>query len=232
MSIPVLMRPSPLRPSWIGIAAMVVLSGALLTGCASRGGSANRPSPQPLLFGKSSFFDGAIVAEATLGPFRLNPAGGALDRRTPGPEEGEPIPVNRGGFGQRGGSDMGMGFPRGPGEEGAFGGGPGGPPGGRGGPGGGGLGGMPRQTLVITFRSLAGEPLPVGVVEVKSAIGNFVPVPEQFTLAPGGAQELEAMRASYPAAIDELEVLVALRVSGREETRVVRLQLAAPKQAP
>lgn len=228
------MRAFLLRPSWIGASAIVVFS-VLLAGCASRGDRSKRPAPQPPLAARSTFFDGALAVEAALGPFRLTPPGGALDRRPPGPGEGEPIPVTRGGFGQRDEADAGTGFPRGFEEEGAFGRGPGGYRGGpgsaRGGPGGTG-GGIPRQSMVVTFRSTASEPLSVGVVEVKSAIGNFVPVPEQFTLAPGASQELEPMRASYPAAIDELEVLIAVRVNGRDETQVLKLKLVQPKPAP
>lgn len=87
---------------------------------------------------------------------------------------------------------------------------------------------MPRQSLTVQFRSSAAEPLTLRVVEVKSAIGNFVPVPEFFPLAPGAVQALEPMRASYGEPIDELELLVVLRLDGHTETKVMNLTLANP----
>jgi hypothetical protein len=210
-------------------AAALLLFSLVLVGCSSSGrGRTDRPAPQPLLFGRTAYFDGAVIVEATLGPFRLQPAGGPLDRRPPGPDDGEPIPVSRGDFGQRGERETGTGFPRGPREEGSFGGGGGGARRtGAGGPGGAGTAGaMPRQSLVVTLRSTSTDATSLRVAQVKSALGNFVPVPETFTLAPGATQELEPMRASYPAAIDELELLVSLRRAGREETQVVKLTLA------
>ncbi len=209
---------------------MTLLLAFAAAGCASNDRTrGQRLPPQPLLFGRGTYFDDSVLVEATLGPFRLHPTGGTLDRRPPAPGEGEPIPVRGGGFGQRGEAEASGGFPRGMNDDRAFGGPSGGPGGGRAGPGGGGgLAGMPRQNLVVTFRSQAADPLMLRVVEVKSALGNFVPVPETFTLAAGASQDLEPMRASYPAAIDELELLVALRLGAREETKVLHLKLAEP----
>ncbi|HEX2100460.1 MAG TPA: hypothetical protein VHF69_07345 [Candidatus Synoicihabitans sp.] len=202
-----------------------VVAGLFLAGCSSPDRRANR-APQPLLLGRSSYFSDQVRVEVVLGPFRLHVPGDRLDRRTPEPGDGEPVPIAGGRFG----SEAGMGFPRGPGEAGAFGAGGGGggvgrrggPPGGMGGA----MDGLPRQSITVTIRSAAAQPLTVRVVEVKSALGNFVPVPEQFTLAPGAEQPLEPMRASYPAPIDELEMLVVLRLDGREESQVVKLALA------
>lgn len=223
------MPPSCWCRSLTGFIALSLL-GLAATGCASsKRGGLERPLPQPLLFGRTAYFDGAIVAETTLGPFRLNPAAETLNRRPPGPGEGEPIPVSRGGFGQRGERDAGTGFPRGFGEEGSFGTGERVDGTSRDSVGRtGGVGGLPRQMMVVTLRSTASEPVTLRVVEVKSALGNFVPVPETFTLAAGAVQELEPMRASYPAPIDELELLIVLRAGGREESKVTKLTLAEP----
>ena len=56
-------------------------------------------------------------------------------------------------------------------------------------------------------------------------LGNFVPVPEIFTLEPGQVQALEPMRASYPAPIDEIEVIVRLRTSDADEAQTLKLVL-------
>jgi hypothetical protein len=63
------------------------------------------------------------------------------------------------------------------------------------------------------------------VAEIRCALGNFVPVPEIFTLEPGQLQALESMRASYPAPIDELEVVVRLRTVETEEVQTLKLVL-------
>jgi hypothetical protein len=211
---------------WLGWSSLAIGLALTLSACSSSGRSPARPTtPQPLLFTRDVFFDGAVVAEASLGPFRLAPQSG-LNRTPPRPGEGEPIPVRDGRFGGRADRDAGGGFPRGFGEEGAFGGRETGPTSRRSAAGGQ-AAGLPRQALNVTLRSQAQEPLALRVVEIRSALGNFVPVPEQFTLAPGGIQELETMRAAYPGAIDELELLLSLRAAGRTETKVLRLRLPA-----
>lgn len=215
----------PIR--WISLLLLVAFG---LHGCSSASRRPSRLAPQALLFARSTFFDDALLAEATLGPFRLTPANG-LDRTPPAPDEAEPIPVSRGTFDSRDERDAATGFPRGLGERGAF---------GNGDPARMRLpegtepeltqAGMPRQSLNVRFRSTATEPLSLRVIEIRSAIGNFVPVPEEFELPSGGVQALEPMHASYDAPIDELEVLVALRRKGATETKV--LKLAPPPGRP
>lgn len=210
---------------WLGVISLVV---ALVAGgCASRGrGGPDRYAPQPVLVGQTDFFEGLLVVEGRLGPFRLNEPDMPFSRTPPAPGEGVPVPVRDGTFGGRADRDAGTGFPRGFAEEGAFGEGAAGGRGpGRGG-GGGPAGALPRQSMTLTLRSASEAPVTVRVVEVKSALGNFVPVPEHFTLPPRGVQALEAMRSAYPAPIDELEVLVSLRIRDRAETHILKLELA------
>lgn len=212
-----------LRASSVSLALIAVVLAGFLAGCtSSRRDTRDRGAPQPLLFAQSAFSGGALTVEAQLGPFRFDDTDPAFNRRPPAPGEGEPVPVRDGTFGGRSGREIGTGFPRGSAEEGAFGeiGAAGG--GRRGGPGL--AGALPRQSMTVRFRSQSGEPIAVGVVEVKSALGNFVPVPESFTLQPGGVQVLEPMRSAYPAAIDELELLVSLRVRGKDETQILHLK--------
>lgn len=212
----------PRNPSiWLAFAAALIV--AVVSGCASSGRSGReRPAPQPSLFAKAVFFDGSLLVEATLGPFGIETAAPVFNRQPPAPGEGEPVPVRDGSFGGRTGREVGTGFPRGPAEEGAFGEqGPGGARN-RGGPSP--AAAMPRQSMTVSFQSQSSEPIAVGVIEVKSALGNFVPVPEAFTLPARGVQSLEPMRSAYPGAIDELELLVSLRVRGREETQVLHLE--------
>ena len=216
---------SPLVRLWVVSTGLV----ALTTSCASSRREAQRAAaPQPLLFAQSSFFDDTIVAEAQLGPFRLDATSPTFNRQPPAPGEGVPVPVRGGTFGGRAERDVGTGFPRGPAEEGAF--GEAGPGGGvsrrRGGAGGAGGAALPRQSMTVTLRSQSDEPATIRVVEVKSALGNFVPVPELVTLPPRGVQVLEPMRSAYPAAIDELELLLVLRNRGREESQVIHLRPA------
>lgn len=212
----------PRTPSlWLACAAALIV--AAVSGCASsRRAGRDRPAPQPLLFAESAFFDGSLVVQARLGPFGIDSAAPAFNRQPPAPGEGEPVPVRDGSFGSRTAREVGTGFPRGPAEEGAF--------GERGAGGGGNRRGsgpgaaLPRQSMTVTVQSRSGEPIAVGVIEVKSALGNFVPVPEAFTLPAGGVQSLEPMRSTYPGAIDELELLVSLRVRGKEETQILHLE--------
>ncbi|MCF3652441.1 hypothetical protein [Synoicihabitans lomoniglobus] len=89
----------------------------------------------------------------------------------------------------------------------------------------GGDGARPRQSLTVTVRNAGTQTIKLRVAEVRSALGNFIPVPEVFTLEPGQLQALEPMRASYPVAIDQLELVVRLRTADAEALQTLVLRL-------
>lgn len=89
---------------------------------------------------------------------------------------------------------------------------------------------LPRMALTITFTNIAPESVEFAVVEVRSLLGNFVPRPEQFTLAPGRDGALDPMLSNLPTNLDELEVTLTLRHGDRSETRVLKLP-PAPSSA-
>lgn len=166
--------------------------------------------PQPPLAGEIAFFSNTMIASARVSaPYRPRPAGAGEAGGEEGPRGGRP-----GGFGGPGGGEDRPAFarmgdemrPRAGGRMAA--------------------GGMSRQALVVTFRNNGTEPVEVTVAEVKSLMGNFVPVPETFTLAPAQTQELEPMRSSL-ANLDELAVSVTLRRGDTRETQVILLKPAS-----
>ncbi|WP_221031227.1 hypothetical protein [Actomonas aquatica] len=153
------------------------------------------PPPQPVITGRAHFFGDQLEVVAELGPFRL------VDALPPQRLGGAPVVIDEPALTDR--------RPRayaGPGAR-------------RGG------GAPPRQSLTITLRNTSDEALRLRVAEVRSVLGNFVPVPEIFTLEPGQLQALEPMRASYPAAIDELEVVIRLRTATDSEVQTLKLEL-------
>ena len=155
----------------------------------------SRPAPQPLITGEGHFIDNHVHVVAQLGPFRL------VDAMAHQRLGGTPVVIDEEPITNR--------RPReyaGPGSAAA-----GSAP--------------PRQSLTITVRNDGTAPLRLRVAEVRSALGNFVPVPEIFTLEPGQVQALEPMRSSYPAPIDELELVIRLRTVEVDEVQTLKLSL-------
>src|SRR5690606_16676022 len=141
-----------IRTSSVLLAAAVALSVGLSSGCASsRRDVRDRAAPQPVLLGTTAFFGGNLIVEAELGPFRFDNTDPVVNGRPPGPGERVPVPVRNGAFGSRTNGEVGTGFPRGAAEGGAFG-GPGSADNGRR-PGPGLAGSIPRQSMIVRFRS-------------------------------------------------------------------------------
>lgn len=169
--------------------------------------------PQPPLAGEITFFNNIVVATARVSaPQRPRPAASGETRGEDGPRGGG---RPGGGFGGPGGGEDRPAFARM--EDGGM----------RSRSGGARLatGGITRQALVVSFRNAGTEPVEITVAEVKSLMGNFVPVPETFTLAPAQTQELEPMRSSL-SNLDELAVSVTLRRGDSRETQVILLRPA------
>lgn len=167
-------------------------------GCETVPDAEKRPPPQPVITGRADFFEQRVHVVAELGPFRL------VDSLPPERLGGIPVAIDeepltnrppREYAGSRGRSGLDP------------------------------TGGRPRQSLTVTLRNNGDTPIRLRVAEVRSALGNFVPVPEIFTLEPGSLQALEAMRSSYPAAIDELELVIRLRTPDDEELHTLKLEL-------
>ncbi|MCF3650294.1 hypothetical protein [Synoicihabitans lomoniglobus] len=187
----------------------LALAVALLSGCGSpKGRPDERLPPQPIITAQAYFVDHSLRVDAELGPFRRPrpPSDTGNDEERDDSRPRRP-----------------MGGPGGGGPRGA-------PPAGEGG--GGSTGGRPlrgaqvmlRQSLTVTVTNVSATPVELRVAEVRSALGNFVPVPETFTLEPGARQTLEPMRAGYPANLDELELAVRIRTADANDAQTLRLQ--------
>ncbi len=180
----------------------LALATLLFASCGSPSGAGfDRPPPQPVITGSHAFLDGQIEVVAQLGPFRL------IDALPPDRVGGIPVVIDAE-------EDRRVTRPARPfadapnlgegtrlGQE------------------------RIRQSLTVTLRNTGTEPIRLRVAEVRSALGNFVPVPEIFTLEPGALQALEPMRSAYPASIDELELVVRLRTETANEAQTLRLTL-------
>jgi len=162
-----------------------------LFGCGSPSPAKNRPAPQPVITGESTYFSDQIRVVAQLGPFRL------IDALPLSRIGGTPVAIEEE-LSTRS-RPRGQARPRG--------------------------NGVARQSLTVTLRNIGTAPIELRVAEVRSALGNFVPVPEIFILQPGEIQALEAMRAFYPAVIDELELVVRLRTKDAQEVQTLLLTL-------
>ncbi len=162
--------------------------------------------PQPTLEGNFVYFEKAhpirVTARltASLPPPRAQRSSNDESSAGPGGGFGGGGPM-RGGFGE------GMG-PR--------------PGGSRGG---GGMAAFPRQALVLSFKNESTTPATVVVTDVISLLGNFVPIPDRATLAPGESFSLEPMRGSL-ANLDAIELKLALRVGSATQSEVFILNRA------
>lgn len=172
----------------------------LVAGCAHRG---PRPGegpdipgpPQPTLAGEGVFFGGTFVASARV---RAPQAG-------PHPGGGKGPGLGGGGGPRGGGPDK---------------------PGGERGSQGMRVPAMPpRQELVVSFRNTGPASVDVHVVEVKSIMGNFVPVPGTFSVDPGRTQTLEGMRSALDN-LGRLDLSLTLRSGEVREQQVIVLEIA------
>ncbi len=175
---------------------LLSLSVIILSGCGSPSASEQRPAPQPVITGEGTFFTAQIRVVAQLGPFRL------IDALPPSRVGGTPVVIDE--------EISPRSRPRG--NAGPEARGPGGS-------------GVARQSLTVTLRNIGTHPVELRVAEVRSALGNFVPVPEIFLLEPGEIQALEAMRSFYPSVIDEIELVIRLRTKDAQEVQTLHLTL-------
>lgn len=167
-----------------------------------------RPDPQPELSGEHLFASTGLLVTATVSP----PA----DPR-PRPDEGDGTSSRP--------------APRGKGER------PAGPPPGAGesrGNAGGGNSTLradrtpTRQLLTVTVHNPGPESVRLRVAEVKSPLGSFVPVPDIFTLEPGGSQTLEVMRGRAPYNFEQVDLSVRIRTADTNDTAIISLTPVSP----
>ena len=210
--------------------AGAALCAVLIAGCGSTQSERDLANPpQPLLTGQASYFNGTIAVDASLGPFRIH---GPSEREGGGRVEGGTAEHERSGRKKRS-EEGGRNF--------------------EGGEGGGAgysqeytasneeadstdyterlraprwIPSSSRQTLVIKLRNTGSQPAKIDVKEINCPIGNFVPIPETFDLAPGAEKELEPMRTSYPSAIEQLSVTVRIDSNGADESKTITLNIA------
>ena len=168
----------------------------VLNGCGSPAAKETRPATQPVITGEGTFISDQIKVVAQLGPFRL------IDALPTSRVGGNPVAIDD--------EPLTTSRPRA-----------------NAGPGAPGLrdSGVARQSLTITLRNIGNAPIELRVAEIRSALGNFVPVPEIFTLEPGQIQALEPMRSFYAGVIDELELVVRLRTRQAQEVQTLHLTL-------
>ena len=168
----------------------------ILNGCGSPAAKDTRPATQPVITGEGTFLPDQIQVVAQLGPFRL------IDALPASRVGGNPVAIDDEPLtNSRPRANVGPGAPSLRGS------------------------GIARQSLTITLRNIGNAPIELRVAEIRSALGNFVPVPEIFTLEPGQIQALEPMRSFYPSVIDELELVVRLRTREAQDVQTLHLKL-------
>lgn len=191
---------------------------ALLAGCASRPSRDRHPSrpQQPPLTARGEYFSGAILAEARVEGFHLNPA------FAPHPDGGD-----RGGAGGHDRREHGMGPPPGVHPGGGFGEHHGTPPGDAPGredkPALRRAAAMPGQTLHITFTNRGTSTLTVTVTELNSLLGNFAPRPDRLTIAAGVTASLDPVSGDAGGTLRWLDVTLTLRQGASTESHVLHL---------
>jgi len=211
-------------------AALAAASLLIVAGCASdrpeRPAAARNLKPPPPMGGEETFFDGRITAELRTG------AGFG--------DAGKPDDAKADGGGRHGGGGFRMGGGGG-GRHGRGGGG-----GGEGGGGGPSVGDAIEQDQINNIRRAAASGGPpvfihlrftnhgtahadVLVADFLSELGNFVVQPEKLSLDPGQSAEVEPMTSRLAAAVEQVDVTLALRLDGRGERKTITLhQLPAP----
>ena len=181
------------------------------------------PEPRPIaLQGEATFFNGRLLANATLGRGL------------------------RGGYGKSGSDDDSSGSGSGGGRHSGGGGGRGG--GRRGGSQGGSDGGssdadaapaprafrsgshLPPVALRLHLRNLSKESLDIRILDVNSDLGNFVARPDHVELAPDQVVDLDPMISQLGVTADELPVTVRLSAGNEKEEHVITLHSVAPPE--
>jgi len=183
------------------------------------------------------FFGGLVAAHADVGPF-------GLLRRPPGegggPADAPTVQPARGGGARGSGFSAGLGGGMGGGRSGGLG-RDGGEHSGRGGgrtadsgaeaPRGTARGGgpqLPHQTLRISFTNRGAVPVQISITELRSLIGNFVPQPEQLTLAPGATAALDPVSGDAGGNLESLDVAVTLQHERITDPQVLHLHPRPP----
>lgn len=207
---------------WLVLTLAAALLG--LSACEShprRGRGAMIDMPRISLSGSNEYFNGQLVASATLNNGFAHPpmaeGGGGSGRENGG--EG-------GGMGRRGGMGMGGGM--------------GGMHGGGGyrerGEEGGGMARMgshePPLTLRVRLENRGKENLAVEIRDVESDLGNFVPEPDHVLLAPGQAVELDPMISRLGVVSEAIPLKLVLRAHGQDEDRTLELKPTGAAPAP
>lgn len=82
--------------------------------------------------------------------------------------------------------------------------------------------------LHLTLENHGEKPVTVEVADFNSALGNFVVLPERYSLQPGGSGEAEPMTSRLGAASAEIPVTVRLKADGRSEQKVLTLKVTEP----
>lgn len=215
----------------IRLPLLLLLTGVVLSsGCSSaRPRERFRPPPQPVLTGNATFNGGALELDARLDPFQwgdeMRPSGRRLE--SAGAEEfgaRRPPPSPGGGYGGgfQGGDRYGVHRDEMPAQEGRG-------PVDRGGMRG--VGDPIRLTLTVNLRNNGSQSVRVRIMELSSPIGNFVAVPESFTLEPGATQTLDAMHSNYPESFGGMSLVVRIRTAAGDEEKIIQLAPAAPEGA-
>ncbi len=77
---------------------------------------------------------------------------------------------------------------------------------------------LPPVTLRLKLTNLSKAPLDIQIRDVKSDLGDFAVRPERLLLAPGQAGEVDPMISQLGAPADDFPVTVSLRTDGKTES--------------
>jgi hypothetical protein len=88
----------------------------------------------------------------------------------------------------------------------------------------------PRTALAFRFTNSGAAPITFKIVDVNSALGNFVPRPETLTVAPGQQGSIDPMLTSRDDNFEELDVSMIIAIGGQKEMHILKLHgIAAPR---
>lgn len=164
----------------------------------------NNPTIQVSLYSSGSFFDGAVMAEATVARGLTGPMAKTISQRrkkiTMDPRLtnraiGEALPTDGRKLGQIGE----LGSNEAP------------------------------VTLIVSFQNTGSETITLAIRDVTSPLGNFVPQPRQLILNPGQTLDLEPMISRLGVISAEIPLTLALKLGDKKEFQVIVLRPAEDK---
>lgn len=91
---------------------------------------------------------------------------------------------------------------------------------------------MPAVRLHLRLTNHGAAPVDVEVTDFNSDLGNFVVQPEKIPLPPNESVEADPMNSRLGLTSSEIPLTVTLRIDGRTETQVLKLETIKPVAQP